>query len=508
MVVDAAAARGKGVETVVVRDRASTVRRVAILMSVQAVLVGLLVRYRLLDWDEGYHLWSARRIRWGDLIYSDFFYPHPPLFPYLLGPASELGWGSLFLWRAVFGALGILLGGLMLWYLGPTRRGSYLVLYLYALNGVVLAYQAVIQTSSLVVFLGFAAVALMATASQRSRPRGNGLVLAAGVLIGVALGLRISYLPLVIVGIVYVWLSASESCDRWIRVGCFLSGLLLSSLFTISFWIRDPQRFTFDLVGFHLTRHRTWTHLDTLSAVLFQKACVIGRFIAVPQTALVLVLFIGAAIAYRRGRCPRPERSLWLLAWTSLTVFAVHLCISPVIFWYFVQAVPFLIAFCGPYLGDLMERRGRRFMIAFCTVYTVSLVVPLSVYIGGIRPRDRWRYLSEFRKVTSALVQHTAPRDTVLSFDPSYLVLAKRRGVDGQPWQIEIADSFSEEVRERYRIVDPDRLKRAIASGEPAAVVGRFDPEELAYWGVDRTYRIAGRFDRAYVCVRAPGGRK
>ncbi len=420
---------------------------------------------RIISWDEGFHLYVANQISQGEQIYADFFYPQLPLFPHLLAPLSSPGFSTLFLWRNIAAGIGFLLGLLILWY--GTRisnlKTAIFAFFLYTVNGTILGWHTVVHPGSFAEFSAFLSFLLLIYGIKKG---GALRFFISGLALSVAISLRIIYIP--VIGI-WIYLIYRERSFK--EVFQFLAGFVLIALFTLYFLIQNGETFIFQTLTFHLIRGRIWTNLTGLGSIWAQKGGALCKFFVLPQT-LVIFSFLGFALF----RYLTSKKSLYFrefaLICVAFTIFLGHLILVPVHFFYFVQSLPFLIAALIPYLEGWLRRSSRKLISFAVVIYGVGVVFPYLIYVSGWRERDAWKKIENLRETVETIESLSDEDDHIVSLNPNYLYLSKRRGSGLQPWLLGISSGLDEEQRKRYRIPGQEKMKLYIETKRPKLVVG------------------------------------
>ncbi|HEX5035452.1 MAG TPA: glycosyltransferase family 39 protein, partial [bacterium] len=193
---------------------------------------------RNVDGDEGLYLEAARLVMSGKSLYSDFFFQQMPLTPYLYGLWMKF-FGSGFLSaRHCSAILTAATGAVMLAYVARSSRSLFWVnaagLMFFA-NGIVLAWAPVVKTHPLTMFaLVASAVAML----EWRRSRAVGWLAAAGLLIGIGIGGRLTLGPLAVFYFAYVaWDAPSR---RIPSLAVLALSVLLASTPVFYFFAQDP----------------------------------------------------------------------------------------------------------------------------------------------------------------------------------------------------------------------------------------------------------------------------
>lgn len=304
--------------------------RVSVFLILGAFLAGatLLARHRPLDGDEGYYASAARLVSEGRQPYRDFFYPQSPLLPYLLSPVYRVAGASLQGMRLA----AVLMGALSLWlWSGVLARrcadrpaAAALALLLTAVDPYFLSWGVTVKTfapANLAVF------GVLGALDRARQSRTWGWFAVAGLLAGWCAGVRLLYLPWAgAMGLAAVFWGRSAGTSlgrRQPAIGMGL-GLAIGLAPTAVFWLREPDRFLFNTLRYHLLRYSPHDVPGSGPWVQAKDALLgAGRTVLVnPFLAMQCGLALWGWIWLRRrpGHPLRPLARLAALGWAVVTV--------------------------------------------------------------------------------------------------------------------------------------------------------------------------------------------
>ncbi len=446
------------------------------LVLVYAVAAPLHSRYRVIDGDEGFYASAARLVGEGKIPYLDFFYPQAPILPFVYGAWTTLSGYSLVALRILSCLFTIATVALWAWFL-YTEHGlspwvaftSFLVLML---NPFLMTWGIVVKTFALSNFLATVAmISLWRFVVQRN----TAWLFSAGMACGLLVSTRLLYMAVPVV--IACWLllrvpTINNTIHRWRILLVFVSGLFLACIPALLLFLRDPEVFMFNNVGYHLLRSDTPATIPQFkSALLFLR----DTFLAHPYMVFQLAIVgIGAYSLFRR-RLKR-DGQYSPLAEVSLAVIAALVITSltpyPLYEQYFTSPLaPLVIPLVGIGIHFLWER--NRLVVFACLMLTglISFRELRNEEIQASTMRG-WE-MQTFENVTEFIRSHTADTDTVISSWPGYACESGRRffpGLENQ-FALPIATSLSPANQHRYRIVGTDSIISAIEHGNAEMVV-------------------------------------
>jgi len=304
--------------------------------------------------DEGFHLLAARLVLSGKAPYLDFFYQHPPLFPYLYAVWMRVfgeSWRSAHALSAILFGAAIALTARYAASLFPRpaerRTAAALAAGFTALSLDALRISTFALPFALALLLTLAALSLAAKASNRP---GSRAAFWAGACAGGAAMASLFTAP---VGpILFFWLAKNRGSGK--RAGkllAFAGGMFASSLPLLWPAARAPRRVFLDIVGFHLW-FRTGVMAGGAPDPIAAKMRMVGGLLTSPQ-GILLALFAGfGLLAVFSGRTPRPAESrltVWIAAGLTLFILAPN----PSYQHYFVLVIPLLAVLAVAGLSSL-----------------------------------------------------------------------------------------------------------------------------------------------------------
>ena len=325
----------------------------------------------------------------------------------------------------------------------------------------------------------------------------------AGLLAGVAVGLKLTYLApaLVVVGwplIAPVALPAGRRDALWTAAGALL-GLAPVAILLLT---TDLAAVRFNLVDYHLL-NATWNQREGLGLGLdlagkLHEARHLYRDTDNAVLLLLAVVAVGLAIRYGRGSSRTVwSLVLWLLA-AGVVMVAVPRPIQPAYFAPLLVAVTLMVAAAAVCL----EGRPRQALTVIAAVACLVSVVHHGGddlhRLGRLGAPHTWPAvrLHEAGRVLAELTAH-APDQAVVTTHPLYALeagrpLAPEFATGEFAWRL--GDLLDADTQRRFHLVTPGTLADLLATRPPSAVVveavGPWD-EPLAGWARGANWRPA-----------------
>lgn len=392
--------------------------------------------FRLVDGDEGTYILDARLVMEGQLLFHDLFWPQMFLTPYIFGVWMKIFGNSWYAAR-VLAALAAIALGLLLFrqvrHLTGRAAWGVLAVVLYAFSSLEFGWLPLIKT------FPFAALTLFGAYAVLSQSRSPYRWFYSGVLLGLAIDIRLYVVFVVPAFLVELYLDERHDFrKRAMEVARFTVGLVLALLPNQFFYLIDPETFMFNIIGVHAIRS-PWGFLGfvqqkirtALGLVTINNAEGVISFQFAILFFLSTVSWVSRALARRRP--PLSSTIFVLLAFVSLLP-------TPTDTQYFSITVPFLIVDAVVFVAQLAaEGAGRELKRLFAVgVAAYVLVAPFDLYrytLGGANlpgifvhaAAETW-HLSTIRAVARAIDGEIRPeRPVVISFWPGYFLETKAR---------------------------------------------------------------------------------
>jgi hypothetical protein len=461
------------------------------LLAAQALLAAVFVFYRTAEGDEGFYLAAAQRVADGMTLYADFFFPQGPMMPLVFAAFSGWGMTSLLLLRLL-----ALVAGLLLTYqtyrivqehTGDDRT-AVTAAFLMAFSGMFLAWHSVFKPFAFVdLFLLLSFGYLLRAETTETGFRWNAFL--SMLFLSTAVNFRSIFLLLVPVYLYFILKSAKHPEQSSAKTLLFmLAGLIVPSIPALVLFLKAPGNFWFDNVIFHIYREP----ITPFSALVIHKVTVFGKFLALPQTILLLGALFGGwyllkhrvvdnSIMYRRAL---------LLA---VLICVIYLIPTPVHLQYFQEAMPYLIIAALPVFVLINRTEGLKALRRSATLlYAVGAIPFVWLFIVSPLPRNARFELPQLRSVVAEVKARSLSNDTLLSEWAGYAALSQRPQLPGSehvgfyfPLAVE------REVYGRNHLLTNDDFVKALRQKRPKLVVVDYKVYPEWQGALDSNYRLA-----------------
>ena len=457
--------------------------------STTAAVVGLLVSaaffvplavWGLVDNDEGYYGLAAKLVFEGQVPYRDFFYPQAPLLPYVYGAWMQLFGMSLYAARTLSVLFALALGVLVCRHT-VTRFGSIWVgvvaVTSLAATRLVSEWYTMTKTYALSTLCLFGAYMLIDRAGYKRTPRHW---LAAGVLLGLAVDVRLIFVTTVPVFAVVVW--RTPAAARLRAAAHWVAGVALGLLPSLILFVAAPRQFVFGNIGFHAVRSE-----GGLVGNLEQKGDIVEDILLHQPQYVALVVLAGVAVVWRLTTRRPPPIAFWLAA----TLGFVSLLPTPTYTQYFCTTIPFLIFTALellPLVRARITRPDRKGLEQWVLVGVAMITVMFAAEgVHGIDIAHRANStdiglfnqgkVSSTTKVADVIDAHTTPGERVLSFRPVYIFLSEVQQVPGfeNDFAPMAAETVSPEDARRLNLITNEELASLIRDRRVRLIVNPVD---------------------------------
>lgn len=448
-----------------------------ILQSVLVLLCSLcLFHYvssqRFIAADEGFYLLAGKLVAAGRLPYLDFFYPQMPILPFLHAIwISLLGadWETARLMAALFATV---TATLLFSYLRQWRGLSIATLSLvtFVTAPEILSWFTVCKTYVFAAFPLIVSCLLLHHSLCQEYPERKSrrklfflLHLVSGLLLGIAIGIRLFYVFFIPVYFLYVLIKGGRG-HRKIVFSAQLLGLALAAIPHLFFMIRDFDTYWFNNIGYHLNRnHRPEDIAETLRFETIALATGIHLKEHFASLLLPLLLWSNIGIVFFSA----VQRRLPPLATVlGIILFASYLIPTPIHLQYFATCIPFFIL--G--ISTAPIKRWVAIMLLLTSsvvcVYTLPHTIERLTISGddlkGIDRNNRSTFtLSSVVSVSEILDSHFPKESIVISQWPGYLFqthLLPVSGLENQFW-IRIEKKVTAKEVQKYKLMTRDAMR-------------------------------------------------
>ncbi|MEX0744186.1 MAG: hypothetical protein WD118_01180 [Phycisphaeraceae bacterium] len=511
---------------------------VAVRCLVAATFAGLaaLLAFAAITWpwnhDEHQFIVPAIRIWHGELPYRDFSHLHTPIQAFIYAAALPLHDNPLLVARLInaFAALATL----ALVYHWARRRLDHLigrdVARLLALVWVLLlAFVEVVPYTvsrswnhSLSGLAAVAAFMLLVEGTRRDR---HACLLFAGLCAGLAVGMRLSWAPLLGgLGVGLLMLNVHGfDWRRWLpRIAAFTAGLALAMMPVAYLAVQAPETFYFNIVGYHRLSHVYHLELGNWTGMPARLRALAGMPFEQPGMVLHLLLLAALVTVAVAGR-GRWQAALSTRAWAlpiftlAVLFFAAAGAYSPsrVNPQYHYGMLLFTVLAASTWLAlivpDTFTARRAATMLLPAAMATALLGVPHYVAMFRVLPTGNWPHVRA-EQVRDALAMHLPEGGLVLTVAPLFVEMAGLRTepamADG-PFTFRVAHLLDDDARQRLNVIGPMDLDARFADDMPAAVLTGFERDDtdapLAAWAERHGYEridLRDTFNQPHVLWR------
>jgi len=315
-------------------------KSIIFILILQAILSVGFVFLRVIDADEGFYLAAAQRTADGLTLYKDFFFPQMPLLPLLFSWLSSWGLSSLIILRLLSITAGLLIT-LQVYKIVQEQLGdrslSISAAFLVAIAGISLTWHSIFKPYvyvdlALIISFGYLMRAVLLPRHQLLN------IFLSMLFLSVAVNFRSIFIILVPF---YYYLIFTKRVFRHKGnaklVLLSIAALLIPALPSIILLLKSPDNFLFNNLIFHLHREP----IEPISALLLHKLSIVGKFVALPQTLLILALLAGSFYLIKSGMTnghPFFQYSFIM----AVIIGVVYLLPTPIHLQYFQQTIPYL----------------------------------------------------------------------------------------------------------------------------------------------------------------------
>jgi 4-amino-4-deoxy-L-arabinose transferase-like glycosyltransferase len=333
---------------------------------------------------------------------------------------------------------------------------------------------------NLATLLAILAFALLWQSARSLRP--VGWIFASGVLIGLAVGTRTSFVTALPAFALALWFhpqagSLGGVIKRWVWLGL---GMLLALLPVVIFYLAAPGGFVYDNWTYHLlnTQYRVEASYDSPIALGDRLWYALNDVFGRQGNLLLFVSFVFAAGAVLFGAFRRKLENAFeplLFLGTALLVAVGSFLPSPSWYQYFYAPVPFALCAVWYGLSRLNAAESRRWLAAaFCTLAVVANLFQVQEYrrMTFLLSPETWRPVQAHR--VGEQIRQLVPTGKVLTLTP---IFALEGGVPIYPefatgpfvWRV--ASLMNAEQRRAVNAIAPEDLETFLADDPPAAVL-------------------------------------
>jgi hypothetical protein len=473
-----------------------------ILLAAQVLLAAVFVFFRTAEGDEGFYLAAAQRVADGMILYADFFFPQGPLMPLVFAVFSGWGMTSLLFLRMLALVAGVLLTYQSYRIVQEHTNDDQTALtaaFLMAFNGMFLAWHSVFKPFAFVdLFLLLSFGYLLRAETTEKNFRWNAFL--SMLFLSTAVNFRSIFLLLLPVFLYFVLKSARRLGLGSAKTLLAMSvGLAVPAIPALVLFLKAPGNFWFDNVIFHLYREPITPFL----ALVLHKVTVFGKFLALPQTILMLGALLGGWYLFRQRVVENSimyRRALLLAA----LICVIYLIPTPVHLQYFQEAMPYLIIAALPVFVLINRTEGLKSLRRSATLlYAFGAIPFVWLFIVSPLSRNARFELSQLRSVVAEVQARSSTSDTLLSEWAGYAALSQRPQLSGSEhvgFYFPLA--VDSEVYGRNHLLTNAAIVRALQLKRPKLVVVDYKIYPEWQGALDRNYRLASTIGETMVYER------
>jgi hypothetical protein len=308
-------------------------------------------------------------------------------------------------------------------------------------------------------------------------------IAAAGALLGVAVGTRLTFLPLIIPFVVLTWMFRPTETRSYRGTVIFLTTLSLALLPTLVLFAADPRAFCFDNFTINGALNLRFRHADVPEDSFLRAKLLFPwqKLLLRSPSNLLLVAGFGFFA------CWLPFRGGWRKVAGSPQSAAILLIIpfallgallpTPSYRQYYYLVVPFLFLGIAFGMAQFWQAGGRSNKMVW--IFTAALLVSLIELVpdlhgsGVLAPPNRWAVWT-VHKIGREIRQRAGP-GPVLTLAPIY-PLEGGAGIYQEfctgPFAWRLSQFAEEKDQARYKLIDPDQLDRYLTRKPTAILTG------------------------------------
>lgn len=437
--------------------------------------------------DENYTLGGGQLVTMGAMPYRDFPYTHQPYLAFIYGGLFRLTdyplLAARFFSAACSAATAVLVFFLVL---DALRKHDLLLRYGIAWASVswlaanpLYAYSAGLAWNHppAIFLMLLAAALLMWGLRHTSWPK---WLFVSGLFLGLATGIRVSAILMVIPSIIIVLWSSPRQSRRALT---WIGGYVLALLPSVVCFLLAPQSYIFGNVTYHQLSKIYWQGLKPDEAyTLFQRLEYFGRN-ALLQPGnlflLLLLLFYGGLAIWPILREPQRLWSDYIFWWLLFPfVIAGSFIVSPAHYQYFSVIVPFAIVtalFSLAAIIQVASHEGKRMILwlfFLCVLLVMSNQAVEFKRITFLLYPNTWRPLI-FHNLGQQ-IDALAPEGKILTLTPQFAVEAGRSiypPFAAGPFAWRITPQLNDVERVALGLIGDDELDSYMASDPPAGIL-------------------------------------
>jgi hypothetical protein len=480
----------------------------------------------LMNHNENKYIATSILVEQNKIPYKDFGFDETPYSPYLYGSLFKLlHIDSYYLMTGkIVSFLSLLIAATTLFYL--TRRissntySALMVTAIFLLNMNIVVPAGQVANYIIPLTLSFVSFYLFEISFNRNETKPFGIAVA-GLLLAIAVGIRLVYVTIIIPFIVVILFYAlmgrhsSTALKRNIKQALlpFTIGVLVG-LLPMLFFLSDPQSFIFNNLTFHFV-NGYWSQISGYSTIisLMSKLTYAKNLFFQPSTLLLIMgILVAVGLSIRSFRINRqtveeiPEGAV--LAFL-LFVVAVPTALAATPSWpaYYAMPISFLFLLlvyaCVSKSPDISMYLNRLLLI----LVLVSLGSSGAAFVKSIyslRYRNNWEGLLVHDvsiNIRNTLANYgNKGNDKIATLSPEYVLDANLPiylELADAPFTYRAGDLLTPEQRQQFIVTSPKTIGNLLSKDPPAAIFVGFEgnlDQPFIQYAVSHNYRKVDGF--------------
>ena len=358
-------------------------------------------------------------------------------------------------------------------------------------------------------------VALTALMQSYRQTRQGLWVIASGLSLGIAIGTRLTFLPLVFPFAFFIAVYRPSPGDRFTALFFFFGALALALLPTWILWARAPSQFVFDNLIYNSTLNRTYAaSLGKPGVWLSRKLLFAVKLLKFPQNLSLCLAFGYLALwlpMRKRWKSILSDREIvptvCLLPFLFIGAFAP----SPSYKQYYYAIVPFLLVAVALGLARVWNTSGKRRARIVAGLLAITSFVCFAFDLPIIRHLASPQTWTAFKVHQIGQRLRTFTSANVLTLSP---IFPLEGGLEIYPefatgpfaWRA--APFARDDLKPSLKMTDAKHLEEFLASRPAAAILIGFDTNDLEQplntYAKRHNYRLQRLPGDLYLWIQAP----
>ncbi len=418
------------------------------LVLIQLALFTWFAANRNIDQDEGFYTIAFRLALEGKRPGVDFLFGSAmPLFPYTYGywlKIFDLS-HTLFNVRLLSVISSVILSILLFYFiydLTKDKKITLVALFLYTFNAMLLIWHTTVKTYAMSSLFLFASFILLTKINKNAELI---KLFFCGLFLSVAVNIRPIFFPMLLVYFLHILIYNKKNIFKKIII--YLTGILIPSILSVYFFIKNPAMFYFSQVGKDAVRLSL--DMPTITSVVIQKYRAVYVLVTDPQYLMLLIFSLAAFLFFIKKWKNKTE----FLVYAILAIISLSYLIATWVFvQYFVQTVPFLLVLSALFFKRI--RLSNKAIFPFLAFYLlIGTPFAAYVYIAKISGIDKDWDIRDINQVAAEIQQ--LPGKNLLAWWPGYSFLTDKElfpGLENGVFGHTVLAVLPEEKARQYKI--------------------------------------------------------